>query len=561
MGCVDGVDSYTCECVNTEFFEMVNGTCMDYDECAEPQSHTCHDPHQTCTNKMNGFDCGCEVGWKAIWAEDSLHCVNVNECANGYVCSGDYERCEDNEGGQDCVCVDGFSRPNGNASLACADNNECASPDTYSCHANSHCVDTTGAYTCECDSGFSASFDAMGNPVCNDVDECAGDVSCSAHSTCRNNVGSWGCACDAGYEDGDDNNCVSITDCLPDKCTGFAQECVEDEGLNADNEGYHCVCSKGYEMDEDMGLCVDADDCTNGNIECPIKWSHCVSDNAGWGECVCDDGFTRADKINPADNSTYWICEDNDECASPDTNNCHENAECTNNDGGYSCACVGEYSGDGENCIICPSLECWTFNADTNTCTPKDECSTLECGAEGLKVGFVNELFGIGNSGANFLGDQPTLVNETTGEWELESAFGTNDMTFEINNVTNTITFYMVVSLAGDDLARARSDFEQTNSLINLGDRSIMTTPFGVGMLFSCQYSTVIELSSFHTPLKMCQFLILNQAVVTGRQPFHLLSMEVLTLILFWVKCSQSLSHGQHLALMDNSIFTFERPL
>merc|ERR1719245_1692814 len=75
--------------------------------------------------------------------------------------------------------------------------------------------------------------------------------------------------------------------------------------------------------------------------------------------------------------------------------------------------------------------------------------------------------------------------------------------------------------------------------------------------------NTVLLLSShlFHTPLKMCQFLILNQAVVTGRQPFHLLSMEVLTLILFWVKCSQSLSHGQHLALMDNSIFTFERPL
>merc|ERR1712227_643126 len=237
---------------------------------------------------------------------------------------------------------------------------------------------------------------------------------------------------------------------------------------------------------------VYADDCKNGNVKCDTKNSHCETNDAGWASCVCDQGFLE-ETLTAADNSTYKVCNDIDECKD-ELDNCHDNAKCTNTPGSFECECEGEYSGDGETCIICPSLECWTFDAGTNTCTPKDECSTLECGAEGLKIGFVNGLFGIDNNGANFLGDQPTLVNETSGEWELTSAFGTNGMAFELDNSTNTVTFYLVVSLAGDD--RARSDFEQTNSLINLGDRSIMTTPFGVGMLFSCQYSTVIELSS-----------------------------------------------------------------
>ena len=41
---------------------------------------------------------------------------------------------------------------------------------------------------------------------------------------------------------------------------------------------------------------------------------------------------------------------DADECASPETNECHLNAVCTNTEGSYVCRCKKGYSGNGKNC-------------------------------------------------------------------------------------------------------------------------------------------------------------------------------------------------------------------
>ena len=41
---------------------------------------------------------------------------------------------------------------------------------------------------------------------------------------------------------------------------------------------------------------------------------------------------------------------DFNECASPETNECDSNAQCTNTEGSYSCQCLGGYRGDGKNC-------------------------------------------------------------------------------------------------------------------------------------------------------------------------------------------------------------------
>ena len=40
---------------------------------------------------------------------------------------------------------------------------------------------------------------------------------------------------------------------------------------------------------------------------------------------------------------------DVDECAD-ETDNCHDNATCTNNDGSYECECNVGYTGDGVTC-------------------------------------------------------------------------------------------------------------------------------------------------------------------------------------------------------------------
>ena len=44
------------------------------------------------------------------------------------------------------------------------------------------------------------------------------------------------------------------------------------------------------------------------------------------------------------------LLTDIDECASPETNECHDNAECSNTEGSYTCSCRVGYTGDGKNC-------------------------------------------------------------------------------------------------------------------------------------------------------------------------------------------------------------------
>ena len=46
----------------------------------------------------------------------------------------------------------------------------------------------------------------------------------------------------------------------------------------------------------------------------------------------------------------FYPASDIDEC-SEDRDDCHDNATCTNTNGGYNCACFVGYMGDGVNCI------------------------------------------------------------------------------------------------------------------------------------------------------------------------------------------------------------------
>ena len=45
-----------------------------------------------------------------------------------------------------------------------------------------------------------------------------------------------------------------------------------------------------------------------------------------------------------------YLIVDINECGSDDLNNCHENAQCTNTEGSFTCSCNPGYTGDGVNC-------------------------------------------------------------------------------------------------------------------------------------------------------------------------------------------------------------------
>ena len=140
-------------------------------------------------------------------------------------------------GGDDPVAPDVDAGTDGAINDACVtdcdasvDVNECVT-DTDNCDANATCTNTTGAFTCACNDGFT------GNGVtCTDVDEClTANGGCDTLTTCANNPGpvvTCG-ACPTGYVGDGTTGCTptltgltlssgTLTPALSDAVTSYA---------------------------------------------------------------------------------------------------------------------------------------------------------------------------------------------------------------------------------------------------------------------------------------------------------------------------------------------------
>ncbi|MGM0577947.1 MAG: EGF domain-containing protein [Myxococcota bacterium] len=129
----------------------------------------------------------------------------------------------------------------------------------------------------------------------------------------------------------------------------------------------------------------DEDECAPGTDDCADEAA--CTNTIGSFECTCPDGYV-------GDGTT---CTDVDECAEG-TDTCDDAATCTNTPGSYECACDPGYEGDGETCTdvdecaegtdtcddaaTCTntpgSYECACnpgYEGDGETCTDVDECA------------------------------------------------------------------------------------------------------------------------------------------------------------------------------------------
>ena len=86
---------------------------------------------------------------------------------------------------------------------------------------------------------------------------------------------------------------------------------------------FTCTCGSGYQLDENGMNC-------SGKIQIQTTF-----DQHWKYASVC-----------------AVLHVDINECGSDDSNNCDENAQCSNTDGSYTCACNPGYTGDG---VICAS--------------------------------------------------------------------------------------------------------------------------------------------------------------------------------------------------------------
>merc|ERR1719267_423065 len=338
--CKDTTGSYICTC-NEGFTGNGYSSCLDISDCYSQCQHG------FCTDLgVDHFRCNCDDGWM------NLNCdYDINECTTYTHECARHALCKNTPGAYTCQCNLGYTGDGYAQGAGCKDVDDCASNPC----AFGTCEDNGAAsYTCTCQEGFT-DFN------CDfDINECTSKThDCHVDARCVNVPGDWFCRCLSGWE-GDGLTCTDLDDCDPDPCDPIHGTC-EDRGPNL----YECVCMPGWmgiECGDDMDECTYEDGAYSGCDPAAL-----CSNSIGSHSCVCNEGYfgdgvtctpcTVCDPgyepFGPCD-ETDWTCVNIDECER-DLDNCHEHATCTDNEGSFKCECDQNGPGD----------EWWGIGIDT----------------------------------------------------------------------------------------------------------------------------------------------------------------------------------------------------
>ena len=198
-------------------------------------------PADPCENVVCGNDASCnaqtgQCECAAGYFGNGCDCVDVNECETGDNDCGANTVCVNTEGAYGCECASGYEMNN---SGACVDRNECDPSAVSPCHPlYGNCQNTEGSYLCSCDDGFS------GDGVsCLDVNECANanDNDCDANATCMNVAGGYECQCNVWFS-GDGVSCEPVADLCDSNPCQNGGTCLYEEG----QDNYSCDCTDDY---------------------------------------------------------------------------------------------------------------------------------------------------------------------------------------------------------------------------------------------------------------------------------------------------------------------------
>ena len=171
--------------------------------------------------------------------------------------------------------------------------------------------------------------------ILSDVDECAeGTHDCHDNADCYDIIGSFVCMCSAGYSGDGVENCTGkrIPYTIQIVCLYIYFKCP--------------IPTFSF---------PDIDECTLGTYVCDVN-AYCEN-TIGSYDCICVDGFVEngtfcMSKHTPSYLKMLREClpADVNECIEG-TDNCHENADCYDTIGNFTCMCSPGYSGDGvDNC-------------------------------------------------------------------------------------------------------------------------------------------------------------------------------------------------------------------
>nr|CAD7258850.1 unnamed protein product [Timema shepardi] len=242
--CIDGINSYSCNCTDTGF---EGAHCeLNIDDCvSNPCTHGAR-----CIDGIKDYYCECFAGYEGKNCQQDINECATLPCKNHGTCfersnltlyemaAADVNRTlvlpamfyqnfsYNTASGFECVCVLGTE------GLDCGiDINECESSPCLS----GSCINLLGAFRCDCGPGFSGNFCEV------DIDECVRDTPC-VYGSCYDRRNDYFCDCQPKY--GGKNCSVELVGCKSEPCKnmGNCKPYLENET----NHKFNCSCTNGF---------------------------------------------------------------------------------------------------------------------------------------------------------------------------------------------------------------------------------------------------------------------------------------------------------------------------
>jgi len=157
-GCTGSGSDHCVACSDRYFLD--NGVCRSchpscFSACTDDSSLSCdsckdgwvHDEGQGCldVNECTQTDANCE---------DNTYCLNTE---GSFVCKGCHQTCDGchGPGAADCTaCSPGYTSDHTEESIGCVDINECLTSDTSCPGVGEKCVNTIGSFKCDCKTDY-----------------------------------------------------------------------------------------------------------------------------------------------------------------------------------------------------------------------------------------------------------------------------------------------------------------------------------------------------------------------------------------------------------------------
>jgi cysteine-rich repeat protein len=232
--CVDGVNSFSCECSGTGF---TGPTCTDDTDDCNP------DPCENggaCIEVGGDYLCQCDgTGFEGTRCQTNVDDCSPDPCLHGGVCS-------DLVNGYACDCTG-----TGYYGTTCElDASDC-SPDP--CQNGGVCMEDSGTVTCDC---TGTGYD--GSSCQNEIDDCSPNP-CLHGGSCADGVNDFTCDCSLTGFVGDTCE-TNVNDCSPNPCQngGLCSDGINTYTCTCEGTGFTGAnCEIGAEWIRQFGTSVD----------------------------------------------------------------------------------------------------------------------------------------------------------------------------------------------------------------------------------------------------------------------------------------------------------------